>query len=85
MSRIRQESNPSQLKARGGQEETHVTESESIPSNTLASFEEVVHENETITLKPEDFRTFLTALDAPIEPSPELQTAFKRHSEQVLK
>ncbi len=62
---------------------SHVSVSEFVLSHALASAEQVVRENEAITLKPEDFQTFLAALDAPAEPNPALQRAFQRHAEQA--
>ena len=61
----------------------HVSVSEFVLSNALASAEKVVQANEHITLKPEDFQAFLTALDAPTVPNAALKNAFKRHEEQV--
>lgn len=49
----------------------------------LASAEKIVQANENITLNPDDFQAFLTALDAQPEPNLAFQNAFKRHSEQV--
>ena len=64
---------------------SHVSISEFVLSHALASAEKVVQANESITLQPEDFHAFLAALDAPSQPNPALQKAFKRHAEQVLK
>jgi len=64
---------------------THVSISEFVLSNALASAEKVVQAHEHITLQPEDFQAFLTALDAPAQPNPALEKAFKRHSEQVAR
>lgn len=61
----------------------HVSVSEFVLSHALASAEQIVQANENITLKPEDFHAFLAALDTPVQPSPALKTAFKRHAEQV--
>lgn len=61
----------------------HVSVSEFVLSHALASAEKVVQANECITLKPEDFQTFLAALDTPLKPSPALKKAFKRRAEQV--
>lgn len=60
---------------------THVSISEFVLSNALASAEKVVQAHENITLQPDDFRAFL----APTEPNPALKKAFKRHSEQVVR
>ena len=62
---------------------SHVSVSEFVLSNALASAEKVVQANERITLRPEDFRAFLVALDAPAKPNAALQRAFERHEEQV--
>jgi uncharacterized protein (DUF1778 family) len=61
----------------------HVSVSEFVLSHALASAEQVVQANECITLKPEDFHTFLAALDTPVQPNPALKKAMKRHTEQV--
>jgi len=61
----------------------HVSVSEFVLSHALASAEKVVQENESITLMPEDFLAFLTALDAPVESNPALKKAMERHSELV--
>jgi uncharacterized protein (DUF1778 family) len=61
----------------------HVSISEFVLSNALASAERVVQEHESITLKPKDFEAFLAALDTPAKPKAALKRAFKRHAEQV--
>jgi uncharacterized protein (DUF1778 family) len=61
----------------------HVSVSEFVLSHALASAEKVVQANECITLKPEDFRAFLAALDTPARPNPAMKKAFKRHAAQV--
>jgi len=61
----------------------HVSISEFVLSNALASAERVVQEHESITLKPKDFEAFLAALDAPAKPNAALKRAFKRHADQV--
>lgn len=61
----------------------HVSVSEFVLSYALASAEQVVQANESITLKPEDFHAFLAALDAPPKSNPALKRAFKRHARQV--
>lgn len=63
----------------------HVSVSEFVLSHALASAEKVVQENESITLRPEDFHAFLAALDTPAKPNPALKKAMKRHSEQVAR
>lgn len=62
---------------------THVSISEFVLSNALASAERVLQEHEAITLKPNDFKAFLAALDAPAKPNAALKRAFKRHTDQV--
>ena len=62
---------------------SHVSISEFVLSNALASAEKVVQANERITLSPEDFQAFLAALDSPAKPNASLQRAFDRHEEQV--
>jgi uncharacterized protein (DUF1778 family) len=61
----------------------HVSISEFVLSNALASAERVVQEHELITLNPKDFELFLAALDATIVPNEALNRAFKRHARQV--
>lgn len=61
----------------------HLSVSEFVLSNALASAEKVIQENESITLKPQDFQAFLAALDAPAAPNLALQSAMKRHAKQV--
>ena len=61
----------------------HLSLSEFVLSQALASAEKIVQANENITLNPDDFQAFLTALDAQPEPNLAFQNAFKRHSEQV--
>lgn len=63
----------------------HLSVSEFVLSHALASAEQVVQENETITLKPQDFQAFLAALDAPMTSNSALQTAMKRHAKQVCR
>ena len=47
----------------------HLSVSEFVLSHALASAEEVIQQQETITLKPEDFAAFLAMLDAPATPN----------------
>lgn len=61
----------------------HVSVSEFVLSNALASAEKVVQAHERITLKPEDFQAFLAALDAPAPANAALQSAHQRHAAQV--
>jgi uncharacterized protein (DUF1778 family) len=63
----------------------HVSVSEFVLTHALASAEKVVQANESITLKPEDFRAFLAALDTPVKTNTALKKAIKRHAEQVTK
>lgn len=62
---------------------THVSISEFVLSNALASAERVVQEHESITLKQKDFEVFPAALDVPSKPNAALKRAFKRHADQV--
>lgn len=64
---------------------THVSVSEFVLTHALASAEKVVQENENITLKPDDFRAFLAALDKPVRPNAALKKAYKRHAAQVAR
>lgn len=57
--------------------------SEFVLTQAVAAAERVVREQESITLKAEDFQAFLTALDAPAEPNAALQRACARHADQV--
>ena len=61
----------------------HVSVSEFVLSHALASAEQVVQANESITLKPEHFKAFLAALDESARPNAALKRAMKRHAEQV--
>lgn len=61
----------------------HVSVSEFVLSHALASAEQVVLENEAITLPPDHFQAFLAALDKPVKPTAALKRAMKRHAEQV--
>ena len=63
----------------------HVSLSEFVLSQALATAEKIVQAHENITLPPDDFQAFLDALDTPAAASPALLKAFKRHKEQVLK
>jgi uncharacterized protein (DUF1778 family) len=62
---------------------THVSVSEFVLKNALATAEAVVQEHEAITLAGDDFRAFLAALDAPAEPNAAMKRALKRHTAQV--
>ncbi len=79
---IRCDSHTRQLldKAAGYQ---HVTISEFVLSNALASAQRVVQNHESITLNAKDFEAFLIALDKPSKPNAALKRAFKRHTDQV--
>ncbi len=61
----------------------HVNLSEFVLTQAVAAAERLVREQETITLKAEDFQAFLTALDTPAEPNAALRRAFARHADQV--
>jgi uncharacterized protein (DUF1778 family) len=60
-----------------------VSLSEFVLSRAVEAAERIVQEQQSITLKADDFQAFLAALDAPGEPSPALRRAFERHAEQV--
>ncbi len=62
---------------------SHLSISEFVLSNALASAQKVVQKHESITLKPKDFESFLAVLDAPINPNVALKRALKRHADQV--
>ena len=61
----------------------HVNLSEFVLSQAVAAAERVVQEQESITLKEEDFQAFLAAIDTPAEPNAALRRALERHTEQV--
>jgi uncharacterized protein (DUF1778 family) len=52
-------------------------------THALSSAEFVIKEHESITLQPEDFQAFLTALDKPLQLNAALNRAFDRHNLQV--
>jgi uncharacterized protein (DUF1778 family) len=60
-----------------------VTLSEFVLSRAVQAAEQVVRERESISLPEADFTAFLTALDAPAEPSPALLRAARRHAADV--
>ncbi len=62
---------------------THVSVSEFVLKNALASAEAVIQQHEAITLNATDFQAFLAALDTPAETSPALARALQRHTEQT--
>lgn len=62
---------------------TRVSVSEFVLSHALAAAEKAVLDNERITLKPDDFRAFLAALDKPAKPNAALKKAYKRHAAHV--
>jgi uncharacterized protein (DUF1778 family) len=62
---------------------SRVSLSEFVLSKAVEAAERVVQEQESITLRTDDFQAFLAALDAPGEPSPALRRAFERHAELV--
>ena len=62
---------------------THANLSEFVLSQAVAAAERIVQEQESITLRAEDFQAFLAAIDAPAEPNAALRRAWERHSEQV--
>lgn len=62
---------------------SHVSVSEFVLKNALASAEDVIQAHESITLGAEDFQAFLAALDRPAKPNAALKRAIKRHAEHV--
>ncbi len=62
---------------------SHVSVSEFVLKNALATAEDVIQAYESITLGAEDFQAFLVALDSPAKPNAALKRAIKRHAEQV--
>jgi uncharacterized protein (DUF1778 family) len=63
----------------------HMSISEFVLSHAVASAEQLVQANESITLQPADFQAFLTALDAPAEANTALRKAFRLHAENARK
>lgn len=61
----------------------HANLSEFVLAQAVTAAERLVREQESITLRSEDFQTFLAALDTPAEPNDALRRAFERHAEQV--
>lgn len=61
----------------------HVNLSEFVLSQAVAAADRIVREQESITLKEEDFQAFLAAIDTPAEPNAALRRALERHTEQV--
>ncbi len=57
--------------------------SECVLSQAVASAQQVVQENEAITLNPNDFVAFMAALGAPAKPNAALKRTFKCHAGQV--
>ncbi|NEX15873.1 MAG: DUF1778 domain-containing protein [Halochromatium sp.] len=53
-------------------------------TQAVAAAERILSEQESITLKEDDFQAFLAALDTPAEPNAALVRAFERHADQVL-
>ncbi|ACV36770.1 DUF1778 domain-containing protein [Accumulibacter sp.] len=64
---------------------SHVSISEFVLSQAVASAERVVEANASITLQAADFEAFLAALDALDEPNAALQRAFQRHASSLRK
>lgn len=52
-------------------------------SQAVAAAERIVPEQESITLRDEDFQAFLAALETPAEPNAALRRAFERHADHV--
>ncbi len=63
---------------------THANLSAFVLNQALAAAERILSEQESITLRNEEFLAFLHALDAPTEPNPALVRAFERHAKQVI-
>lgn len=61
----------------------HMSVSEFVLRRAVEEAQAVLAENEAITLSPDDFAAFLSALDAPAEPNAALQRAFTRHDQAV--
>jgi uncharacterized protein (DUF1778 family) len=61
----------------------HVSLTEFVRSRAVEAAERVLQQQESVTLRADDFQAFLAALDGPGEPSPAFRRAFERHVELV--
>ena len=61
----------------------HVSVSEFVLAHALASAEQLIQSQESITLGADDFRAFLAALDQPVGLNSALKRASARHAKQV--
>ena len=61
----------------------HKSLSEFVLGQALNAADEVIHENETLTLNQVDWEVFLDALENPPEPSTKLKQAFAEHKKRV--
>lgn len=64
---------------------SHLSLSEFVISQALATAEKIVQAHESISLQPDDFQAFLDALDNPVEANTALQKAFELHQAHILK
>ncbi|MCP4043481.1 MAG: DUF1778 domain-containing protein [Gammaproteobacteria bacterium] len=61
----------------------HKSLSEFVLGQALNAADEVIHDNETLTLNEADWEVFLDALENPPEPSTKLKQAFAEHEKRV--
>ena len=62
---------------------THKNLSDFILGQALDAANEVIHDQETLTLNQTDWEVFLDALEAPPKPNTRLRQAFEKHKQQV--
>jgi uncharacterized protein (DUF1778 family) len=73
----------SKLKLERAAAYAHKSLSEFVLGQALNAADEVIHENETLTLNEVDWEAFLDALENPPEPSTKLKQAFAEHKKRV--
>ena len=73
----------SKLKLERAAAYAHKSLSEFVLGQALNAADEVIHENETLTLNEVDWELFLDALENPPEPSTKLKQAFAEHKKRV--
>ncbi|MCB1873947.1 MAG: DUF1778 domain-containing protein [Gammaproteobacteria bacterium] len=73
----------SKLKLERAAAYAHKSLSEFVLGQALNAADEVIHENETLTLNEVDWEVFLDALENPPEPSTKLKQAFAEHKKRV--
>ena len=73
----------SKLKLERAAAYAHKSLSEFVLGQALNAADEVIHENETLTLNEVDWEVFLDALENSPEPSTKLKRAFAEHKKRV--